>query len=167
MNKLLKLAVLGFAAVSVVGCASVGSVANKMVNNKSEGIIYGMGGIGKELSVEELCKSTQNKDSRCLNISEYVAVSVIAKVGFADGAVGIYALADKNIQNLDLLKHSMRTGNKNAPYVKAKVVAGQLGELLEVMPAGACKWSGMPRAGGTVCAGLYDYNKDYVGVVFK
>lgn len=166
MNRLLKLVVLSFAAVSIIGCASVGSVANKMVNNKSEGVIYGFGWKGKEVSANELCKSIQNKDYRCSNISKYEAVSVISQVSFTVNAIGTYALVKKDFPNLDVLKHSMRTGNKNAPYVKARIVAGQLGEVLEVMPAGACEWGGLPGAGGTVCAGLYDYNKDYTGVIF-
>ncbi len=167
MKQLLKLVTLGFVALSVVGCASVSSITNKMVNNKTEGIIYGFAGVDSSVTASALCQAINNRDYRCKDSNEYVAVYVYAKFGYADGAVGINALVKKDFPNLSTLKHNMVSGNKNAPYVKAKVVAGQLGEVLEVMPAGACSWSGMPRIGGTVCDGLYDYRKDYTGVVFR
>jgi len=54
------------------------------------------------------------------------------------------------------------------PFVKAKVVAGQFGEILEIVPNRSCYWSGLPRTGGTVCKIYnYDYRKDFVGVVFR
>ena len=60
------------------------------------------------------------------------------------------------------------TGSSNCTYLKAKVEAGKLGEVLEVASKpnqNKCKWSGMPRIGGTVCEGIYDYRKDFYGVV--
>lgn len=167
MSKLFLGVGMGCVLTGLVGCASVGSVANKMVNNKSEGVIYGFAGVDINVSASTLCQAINNRDYRCANSSEYVAVFVYSKVGFADGSVGINALVKKDFPNLEVLKHSMRTGNKNAPYVKARIVAGQLGEVLEIMPTGACSWSGMPSMGGTVCAGLYDYTKDYTGVIFR
>ena len=96
---------MGCVLTGLVGCASVGSVANKMVNNKSEGVIYGFGWMGKEVSANELCKSIQNKDLRCSNISEYEAVSVISQVSFTVNAIGTYALVKKDFPNIDVLKH--------------------------------------------------------------
>lgn len=167
MCKFSKFVVLTFLAFTMVGCASVGSVANKMVKNNEEGLIYGFGSANKALSVVEICNAISNKDVRCASPSDYVAVAVISKVGYADGAVGIYALVDKDFPNLDTLKHTMLTGNKNSPYVKASVAAGKLGEVVEIMPAGACRWVGMPRIGGTVCEDLFDFRTDYIGVVYK
>ncbi len=113
----------------------------------------------------------QNKDPRCAVANNYEVVSVFSKVGYMDGAVGINALVSKTFANLDKLRHKMVTGDSKMPYVKAKVVPGQLGELLEIVSTdgdGKCKWSGMPRIGGTVCPAYgYDYSKDFTAVVYR
>ncbi len=159
-------------AMVVTGCASVGSVANKMVNNtEKSGYIYGFAGVGTDATVQEVCNAINNKDYRCANADNYLAVAVISKFGFADGAVGINALVKKDFQNIAVLKHHYVTGSKDAPYVKAKVVPGQLGEIVEIVSTdgdGKCYWSGMPRIGGVVCPAYnYDYRKDFTGVVYR
>jgi len=161
----------GFAiavATIVTGCASVGSVANQIVNNSEKsGVIYGFAGVTKT-SVAEVCSAVNNKDYRCNNQNEYETVIVYSSFGFAEGAKGVTALIKKDFPNIETLKealnHNYVTGSKNAPYVKARVIPGQFGEILEVVSThgdGKCYWSGMPRAGGTVCPVYnWDYRKD-------
>lgn len=166
---------VGFAlaiGVMVTGCASVGGVANKMVNNTQDGIIYGYSAVASDdTAAEKVCTSIANKDYRCKDLANYTLVTIWSKFGFADGVVGINALVRKDFPNLSALKHLYATGDKRAPYVKARVIPGQLGELLEVVSTngdGKCYWSGMPRAGGVVCPAYnYDYRKDFTGVVFR
>ena len=158
--------------VMLVGCASVGSVQNKIVNNNKSGIIYGTSGIPKgDDNTEVVCKAINNKDYRCANSSEYVVLQVISKAGYADGGVGVYAFVKKDFPNLEVLKHDVSVASKNATFVKVKVVAGQLGELLEIVSTsgdGKCYWSGLPSVGGVVCPAYgYDYRKDFIGIVFN
>lgn len=171
MNKLIKTLIAAGLVVAATGCASVSSVGNKMVNNKTEGVIYGTGTVATDGTSRQLCEAIGNKDSRCVDAENYYPVVVFSKFGFADGAVGINALVPKDFPNLGVLRHSKVTGDKTMPYVKARVVPGQLGELLEIVSVngdGKCHWSGMPRAGGVVCPTYgYDYRKDYNGVVFR
>ena len=171
VTNVLKNVGVGVLVMMLVGCASVGSVTNKMVNNTQGGVIFGVGGIDSETSVREVCKLIKNKDARCAHPDEFVAVAVISKFGFADGAVGINALVPKDFPNINALKYKGRLGDKNEPYVKARVIPGQLGELLEIVSTngdGKCVWSGLPRTGGTVCPAYnYDYRKDFIGVVFR
>lgn len=166
-----KMVGLAAAALSLVGCASLSGVTNKMVNNDQGGVIYGAGGVDTEFTVKEVCDAIKNKDPRCVNPDDYVIVPVLSKFGFADGAVGINTLVHKDFPNLNILKHTLRTGNEKVPYVKARVIPGQLGELLEIVSIngeGKCEWIGMPRAGGVVCPAFgYDYRKDFKGVVFR
>lgn len=172
-NKVLKgLAVSALLTMSV-GCASIGSVGNKMVNNtEKSGVIYGAGGVASDGNAVDICAAINNKDYRCANAEDYVAVVVMSKFGFADGAVGINALVKKDFPNLDKLRYNGRLGDKKQPYVKAKVVPNQLGEILEIASTngdGKCYWSGMPRAGGTVCPAYnWDYRKDnQAAIVFR
>lgn len=169
-NKMNKLAVL-IAAVGLVGCASVSSVTNKMVNNQTEGVIYGTGGYDYTVTTKQVCDAIKNKDPRCADADSYFVVPVFSSFGFADGARGINALVQKDFPGFDVLRHNKITGDKTMPYVKARVVPGQLGELLEIVSVngdGKCYWYGMPRTGGVVCPAYgYDYRKDYQGVVFR
>lgn len=168
-NKLKMMAVL-MVVVGLVGCASVSSVTNKMVNNQMGGVIYGTGGIDTTITAKQVCDAIGNKDPRCVDAENYYVVPVFSSFGFADGARGINALVPKDFPGLDALRHNKVTGDKTMPYVKASVVPGQLGELLEIVSVngdGKCRWSGMPRTGGVVCDGLYDYRNDYQGVVFR
>ena len=161
---------LGVLVTMLVGCASVGSVANKMVNNTESGVIFGASALA-DIDAESVCKAINNKDPRCAYAGDYYAVPVIAKFGYADGAVGINALVPKDFPNVKSLRFNGRLGDKTQPFVKAKVIPGQLGELLEIVSTsgdGKCYWSGMPRTGGTVCPAYnYDYRKDFIGVVFR
>lgn len=174
MNKKMNVLKVGLAlaaAVMVTGCASIGSVNTKMVNNSNEGIFYGGTGTPDSKQVKEICDAINNKDSRCNNQQNYVVTAAYSKFGFADGAVGMNVLVNKNFKDLDKLNFNGRYGDKNMPFVKVKVIPGQLGEILEVVSTngdGKCYWSGMPRAGGVVCPAYnYDYRKDFTGVVFR
>ena len=157
--------------VMLVGCASAGNVAIKMVaNTEKSGIIYGFAGLANDVDSVSLCKSIGGKDLRCANANDYYVVPVRSKLGYADGSVGVHTLVKKDFPGIEALKHSKTTNNKNIPFVKAKVIPGQLGEVLEVVSTngdGKCYWSGLPRIGGTVCPAYgYDYRKDFVGLVY-
>ena len=161
LNKVSKILVgvgLGCVITGLVGCASVSGFTNNTIKNDSEGIIYGVR--LDTLNVKEICSSIKDKDDRCLNPSQYQAVAVAASFGFNSGFNGIFAFADKNLS----LGNECLTGSKNCTYLKVKVDKGRFGNVLEVLPKGACEWNGMPRAGGTVCQGLYDYRKDFNGI---
>ena len=171
VTNVLKNVGVGVLVTMLVGCASVGSVTNKMVNNTQGGTIYGTGGVATDVNVSDICKSINNRDPRCANADDYFAVAVMSKFGYADGAVGINALVKKDSEFIKVLTHQKRLGDKTMPYVRAKVIPGQLGEVLDVVSIngdGKCYWSGMPRIGGTVCPAYnYDYRKDFIGVVFR
>ena len=81
VTNVLKNVGVGVLVMMLVGCASVGSVTNKMVNNTQGGVIFGVGGIDSETSVREVCKLIKNKDARCAHPDEFVAVAVISKFG--------------------------------------------------------------------------------------
>ena len=162
----LKIGLALAAAMVVTGCATVNSASSVVMNNHDKsGIIYGMAGSQEGfVSAHDVCKAINNKDSRCANLENYVVVKVFSKVGFADGAVGTIALVEKDFPYLNKLNFTGRTGDKNAPYVKAKISPGKLGEVLEIVSIdgdGKCQWSGMPRIGGVVCPAYnWDYRKD-------
>ena len=162
---------VGVLVTMLVGCASAGNVAIKMVaNTEKSGVIYGAAAIANDADAISLCKSIGGNDPRCVNASDYYAVPVRSKLGFADGSVDVHTLVKKDFPGIESLKHNMTTNNKNIPFVKSKVIPGQLGELLEIVSVngyGKCYWSGMPRAGGTVCPAYgYDYRKDFIGIVY-
>lgn len=168
MNKKINVLNVGFAltvAAIVTGCASGSVVSKKMANNtEKHGVIYGASGVVHE-SAEDICKAMDNKDYRCSNAKDYYVLVVISKMGYADGRVGINAFIKKDFPNIEVLQnHTYVTGDKNMPYVKAEVVPGQLGEVLEIASIngdGKCHWSGMPRIGGVVCPAYnWDYRKD-------
>ena len=166
LNNGLKFAGVGMAVAVIVGCATNGSIAKGYVNNnKVEGIIYGAGLWGdSDLNVEAICKSIENKDERCNHKDDYKIVAVAAKIGFSDGFTGITAFAPKSMD----IGEACRTGSSNCTYLKTKVEMNKLGTVLEVASRpgdGKCHWSGMPRAGGTVCPAYnYDYAKDFAGI---
>jgi hypothetical protein len=156
MNKLGKLVFVGILMVELVGCASVGSIANKYANNNSvEGVIYGAG--LDHVSAKSICESINNKDERCTESEKYQAVFVAAKMGYADGFTGIVALAPIG---MDIGEQHV-SGSSNSTYLKAKVEKNKLGTILEVASRpgdGKCHWSGMPRVGGTVCPAYSHYH---------
>ena len=163
MNKLGKLSLVVMLAIVVVGCASVGGIANKYVkNDKVDGVIYGAG--LDHVNAKSICDSIGNKDDRCAESEKYQAVAVAAKMGYADGFTGIIALAPID---MDIGKQNV-SGSPNSTYLKAKVEKNKLGTVLEVASRpgdGKCRWSGMPRIGGTVCPAYnYDYRKDFNGI---
>lgn len=172
MNKVVKVLAASVLMTMMVGCASVGSVGNKMVDNKDKsGVIYGSAGY-TDTTASEICKAISNKDSRCGNAYDYVNVAVFSKFGYADGAVGINALVRKDFPNLNNLKRKGTMTDSNAFFVKAQVIPGQLGELLDIVSTngdGKCYWPGMPRAGGTVCPTYnWDYRKDnQAAIIFR
>lgn len=171
MKNLFKMAAVLVVMLGMVGCASIGSVSNKMVDNQQGGIIYGAAWEAYATTPQIICESIKNKDYRCSKPDEYKVVTIYSKFGFSDGAVGINALVRKDFPNLSKLRNEYTTRDgKKLAYVKARVIAGQLGELLEIIQTdgnGDCDWSGLPRAGGVVCPGKYDYRKDFQGVVFR
>lgn len=162
---------LGVLVCNLIGCASVGSVSNKMVQNQKGGFIYGAAGVDTTVSVLDLCKSIKNQDPRCESPNDYVVMPVLSKFGYADGAVGINALLRKDHNDFDKIKSSTSAFDKNGVFVKAEVIPGQLGQLVEVVSVekdGKCSWSGLPKVGGVICPAYnYDYRNDFIGVVFR
>ena len=168
MNKFMKMAVVVGMLMAVTGCASVGGVANKMVDNQVAGEIYGMGGVDKT-SAKQFCEMIGNKDPRCASPENYVVVNVFARFAYSGGAIGVQAFVPRDFKGLDVLSKTHSTGDSDAPFVRARVIPGQFGEVLEVVSThedkNVCYWSGMPRAGGTVCPKYgYDYRTDFIGV---
>lgn len=162
---------IGLVLANLAGCASIGSVGNKMADNTNAGVIYGYAGASIEYSAKEMCTAINNRDPRCINAEDYLIVTVLSKFGYADGAVGINALVKKDFEGIDKLKTSNSAFDKTGVFVKANVVPGQLGEVVEIVSTngdGKCKWSGLPKVGGVVCPAYnYDYRKDFKGVVFR
>jgi hypothetical protein len=159
LNKVAKVLSIGVIAASMVGCASTGGIAQKYVNNNSvEGVIYGAG--LEQLSIKNICDAIKNKDDRCNKQSDFKVVAVAAKVGYADGFVGMTAFAPIS---MDIGK-PCSSGSSDCTYLKTLVEKNRLGTVLEVASRpgeNKCKWSGMPRAGGTVCTTpAWDYQKD-------
>lgn len=154
------------------GCGTVGSVSRKMASNKeNSGIFYGSSGI-VPVEASKLCDEINNQDPRCANAENYLVFGSWSKFGFAAGNIGINGFIEKDHPQIEKLKAvTMVTGGdkNNKVFAKAKVIPGQLGEILEIVSVdgdGKCYWSGLPRAGGTVCPGLYDYRKDYQGIQY-
>ena len=159
VTNVLKNVGVGVLVTMLVGCATSEGIAKKYVNNKEvEGVIYGAG--LKDLSVKQICDAIQNKDSRCSKQGEFKVVAVAAKVGYADGFVGMTAFAPIA---MDIGK-PCSTGSSDCTYLKTLVEKNRLGTVLEVASRpgdGKCSWSGMPRMGGTVCTTpAWDYRKD-------
>ena len=160
MNKI-KLSVFAGVMLGLVGCASVGGMAQKYVSNdKVEGIIYGAGLDHDNSTSNQICAAIKNKDDRCLHPELYQVVAVAAKFGFADAFVGTIAFAPVTMD----IGQACVTGSLKCTYFKTMVDKNKLGTVLEVASRpgdGKCQWSGLPRAGGTVCTAYnWDYRKD-------
>ena len=174
LNNGLKFAGIGMALAVIVGCASVESVSKLTINNTKSGVIYGIANFAKAKSNDEkedlnrICEAAAT-DERCLKKDEYKAVYVASKFGFSDAGVGVISLVEKDF---DIGEGGVcGTGFSDigkCTYVKAIVQPGKLGKIIAVVSRpgdNVCHWVGLPRAGGVVCEGLYDYRKDYNGIV--
>ena len=169
MNKnKIKIAVLIAAIVSLTGCASTDSVVKSRVNNayklskSADGVNYGVFAVTDDQSIfENLCKAVNNGDSRCLDRDKYNVVNVTHAFGFAAASANTLALAPKDFPAKNTC---YRTGDSKCTYVSVKSEKGKISTVLGVasFPGdGRCSWSGMPRAGGTVCSAYnWDYRKD-------
>lgn len=168
VKNILKVLLVSGVATMMVGCASVGGMANHYVNDtKKEGVFY-----GARLDLpdtNEVCDAIKNKDERCLEREKWKAVSVMSRFGYSDAFTGTIALAPKEM-DIGEFTHSLN-GFKQASsytYLKAKVEFGRLGTVLEIASRPGdekCHWSGMPRAGSTVCPAYnYDASRDFNGM---
>jgi len=162
MNKFLKVTVLGVLMVAVTGCASVNGALQSAADNgyklskDGTGVVYGPA-VNTSHSMDEVCGVV--KDSRCSSKQDYQVVMVIPAVGYMSSGTFLFALAPK-----DMSFKTGSTGCSSCDYLKVKLEQGKLGTVLERASTagdGKCKWSGMPRAGGTVCQAYnWDYRKD-------
>lgn len=174
MNKFsLKNVVILAALASLVGCASVAGTAAKQVelskNGRYDEFAYGMVGFS---GIDEMRKAAclNLKDERCFD-KNYIVAGLSVSFGFADGGRGLWAFIPKSkIEEMELKKAMYESGyncktsttSTNCYFGKFKIVPGQLAEFVEVVQRpgekGPCHWSGLPRAGGTVCESLgFDY----------
>ncbi|WP_020182496.1 MULTISPECIES: hypothetical protein [unclassified Methylotenera] len=171
----------------ISGCGTTGSAIKNMVNNTDQsGIVYGSSVIDATVSdefvdiygvkinpLESICKKViDNKDPRCTHIEDYVLVTTWTKFSYEDGgATGINSLVKKDFPNLDKLRYVGFMHDKNVPFVKAQVIPGQLGEVLEIVSVdgdGKCYWLDYKRVGGAVCPTYnYDYRKNFTGIAFS
>ncbi|BCM24320.1 hypothetical protein [Methyloradius palustris] len=151
--------------LALSACGSINTVIKNQNNNLHSGSVYGIHStdLDAQGSVKYICDKTGNKDARCSHQDDYKAVFVLSAFGYADGAIGVVALAPKEMT----LSENCLTGSDKCSYLKASVEAGKLGtvEGIASVPGDKkCHWSGMPRIGGVVCpAYSWDYRKDNVG----
>lgn len=118
--------------LTVSGCATISSVSNKMVDNKTYGTAYGYVGLDLPVKVKDICKAINNKDPRCNDASNYYVAFAWSKFGFADGAVGINSLIHKDDPMVEVLKTATNAYADNPIFVKYRVTPGQLGEIIEI-----------------------------------
>lgn len=102
-----------------------------MINKEKSGVIYGFEGVTTTEASEE-CNAIKNQDYRCAYSRDYVLIIVYSEFGFAKAGVGVNALVKKDFPNLDKLRFKGCLGDKNQSYVKAKVIPGQFGEVVEI-----------------------------------
>jgi hypothetical protein len=175
MNKLnKKLVALGLLAVAgLSGCATnMNNLSTEQFNSKKEGVIYGelYGGYGvtKRLNpisnITELCKSINNQDSRCNEPEMYYTAPIQTKWGYADGVVGVVAVADKRVIDIEHTKTCMDGRSSACTFYKVKVEQGKLPTVVEVASKqgeGKCKWASWSAISGVTCPAYnWDYHKD-------
>lgn len=165
MNKKLKILLLGVLLANVVGCASMDTVVKSRLDNSyklsktADGVLYGVyGSTDSRKDIDDVCNAIKDADPRCLERDKYNMANVFHAFGFSAAAANTVALVPKE---LNIKTTCTRTGSSDCTYVSVKVEPGKFGTVLGVasLPGdGKCTWSGMPRAGGTVCKA---YNWDY------
>ncbi len=171
MKKFLTVSVVIIAAL-LTGCAGTSNFAKSNAEysyklpKASDGIVYGAAAVMtiKDV-VATMCESIKGADARCSSMNEYEAIQVYSAFGFNAGGATTLALLKKNSPMLSQISYfDGRLGNSKQPFVKVKAGNGTFGEILEVVSVngdGKCKWSGLPRAGGTVCPAYdWDYRKE-------
>jgi len=162
MRKLLSVGLVFVLVALATGCASVNEamktsadVGYKLAKDGS-GVVYGPV-VSTKHTVGEVCKVVL--DSRCVRKDDFQAVMVIPAVGYAEGGTFLMALAPVNMTFT-----TGSTGCSNCDYLKVQLEPGKIGTVLEKVSTGGdgkCRWSGMPRVGGTVCPAYnWDYRKD-------
>lgn len=169
MNKnKLKIVVYGALIVNLVGCASVGSVARNVESNTNKkGEIYGLALQTTTKEKVEICSTLKVRDPRCDNPAQ-VLFAVMSRFGYASAGGGGFAFSDGDLGIKANVCSSGFTTQKECNYIKATVEPGKLGTVLSLVSRpgeNVCKWSGMPRAGGTVCDSLgwkYSEHEDVI-----
>ncbi len=171
MNKKMNVLKIGLAlaaAMVVTGCASLDGIAKKNVSSSNSGEIYGVGFLGiasEKNEINDVCDAINNSDERCSEKVKYKTVFVVSKLGFADGPVGLIALAEKSMNT----GKGCVSGSKDCTYLKVKSNPGKLATIIEIASNpgdNKCHWSGMPRIGGVVCTAYnWDYSKEgFIGI---
>ena len=83
----------------------------------------------------------------------------------------VFGFANKSLNLPDNSKSGCGTNgsqDQKCTYVKLQVVPNSVGTITEVgsRPGeGKCHWGELPRAGGVVCKGIFDYKKDNAAAV--
>lgn len=166
----LKGVLMAAAALSAVGCVStsgMGAKQSELSNQHWDKDAYGLVYYATDKdSRANVCHGVGN-DPRCRD-ENYVPVIMAVSFGFSDGGRGLYGFAHK-----DQLKElagaesgydcSPRNTNK-CFWGKFTIKQGGLADFSGVVAKpgekSACRWSGLPGAGGTVCESLgFDYRK--------
>ena len=161
VTNVLKNVSLGVLVMILVGCATSMNVSAKkqISDNKKEGVVYGflLSGIGATSkltpvdNIKEICDSIENKDFRCLEPDRYVTAPIESKWGFADGVVGVVAIADKT--TIKLNKPCLDGRSSSCTFYKVVVEKNKLPTIVDIasLPGeNKCKWTLM-AVGGTSC----------------
>lgn len=146
----------------MVGCASLDAVSRNQLkvqsNMSSDGtdFVYGSMSGTDEKERHAICAAIQNSDPKCTN-DDYLLIGVNAAFGFAAGGYSAFTWIPKDFE----YHKCSRVGDSDCTFAKVRLVEGRYAEFVKIASEnkdGKCKWSGLPRAGGTVCPA---YNWDY------
>jgi hypothetical protein len=170
--KILKGVVLVASALSAVGCVStsgMGAKQSQMSNQQWDKEAYGLVYYATDKdSRHRVCYGVEN-EPRC-NDENYVPVLMAVSFGFSDGGRGMYGFARKDDLK-DFAGGNSSEGFDCTPRNTSKCFFGKFGIKQSGLAdfAGivskpgeksACRWSGLPGAGGVVCESLgFDYRK--------
>ena len=173
-NNVLKLGIVGLLMCITAGCATGEGTLKKSLNSQKSGNIVGFAINGTHnfsLNEKKLyCEKLNLSDSRCSN-DDYILVTVMSEFGLAKAFTGGFGFAHKSLNLPDNSKSGCGTNgsqDQKCTYVKLQVVPNSLGTITEVISRpgeGKCHWGGLPRAGGVVCEGIFDYKKDNAAAV--
>ncbi|HQS44722.1 hypothetical protein [Hydrogenophaga sp.] len=163
-----KILLVGLLLTNVVGCASVSSVARNVESNvHKKGEIYGLALQTTDKERVEICSALKFKDPRCDNPKQ-VLFAVMSRFGYSSAGGGGFAFSEGNLGIKPNVCSSGFSTQKDCSYIKATVEPGKLGTVLSVVSRPGekvCKWSGMPRAGGTECESLGWNYSDHEDVI--
>ncbi|WP_047536649.1 hypothetical protein [Methylotenera versatilis] len=167
--QVIKLLGVGLIMLNAAGCASTANTFHNSISSNKTGSIVGFALSSAPSSTQkeklEYCEKFNLNDPRCSD-HDYSMVAVMSEFGFAKAWTGGFGFAHKSLNLPDNSKSGCGTNgsqDQKCTYVKLQVVPNSVGTVSEVVSRpgdGKCKWGGLPRAGGVVCAGVFDYKTD-------